>query len=341
MKKESKKINILLLNIVIILLSLKPLLAYNTNNICTNNIYQKINITYTYDSFYTGSIENKLFLAKNLFTNNKQILLANTLNYSEGVFIDKKDNSYILFSNTNNFSNAFSLLINYFKNEDDLKITDTFYFQSFWNYFLLNVNPFYNEELNDKNFILIGLINYFLNTDLFLAVFDGKDINKAIIFGTSSLDYPFYLSQYQDSYFNGFIVLSLIDKNNYRDFIDTKLNFDSKRYNSNSILITFVNKDLKIIKYFVLRFPNKIIDLSIIKRSMDNILLKVDYIDNISNYYISSNFVNINFTDITLANTNYNTFTNFYVDNSLIDFKNYQLSLKKIQTNLIFRKNIF
>jgi hypothetical protein len=88
MKKESKKINILLLNIVIILLSLKSLLAYNTNSIYTNNIYQKINITYTYDSFYTGSIENKLFLAKNLFTNNKQILLANTLNYSEGVFID-------------------------------------------------------------------------------------------------------------------------------------------------------------------------------------------------------------------------------------------------------------
>jgi hypothetical protein len=51
MKKESTKINILLLNIVIILFSLKQLLAYDTN---TNNIYQKINITYTFDSFYTG-----------------------------------------------------------------------------------------------------------------------------------------------------------------------------------------------------------------------------------------------------------------------------------------------
>lgn len=335
MKKELKKINILLFNIIIILFSLKPLLAYNTN---INNIYQKINITYTYNSFYTGSIENKLFLAKNLFTNNPKILLANTLNYSEGVFIDKKDNYYILFSNTNNFFNSFSLLINYFKNEYELKITDTFYFQAFWNYFLLNVHPFYNEESNDKNFILIGLINYFLNTDLFLGVFDGKDVNKAIIFGTSSLDYPFYLSEYQDNYFNGFIVLSLLDKNNYRDFIDTKLNFDSKRYNSDSILITFINKNLKIRKYFVLRFPNKIIDFSIIKRSIDNILLKVDFIDNISNYYISSNFVNINFTDITLTNTNYNTLNSFYVDNSLIDFKNYQLTLKKIDTNLCFYK---
>jgi hypothetical protein len=306
-------------------------------NIFSLDIYNKINITYSYNSFYTGSIENKLFLAKNLFTYNRILLIANTVNYSEGVFIDSINNNYILFSNTNNFSNTFSLLVNYF--EDDISkinIIDSFYFQSFYNYFLISVSPYYEE--NNKNFALLGLINYFLNTDLFLAIFDGQDIKKAIIFGTSSSDYPFYFSQYLDSNFNGFIILSLIDKNNYRDFIDTKLNFDTKRYNSDSILVTFIDRNLKVKKYFVLRLPNKIVDISIIGKSIDNVLLKIDFIDKISGYYISSAFVNINFNNATLANINTNIFNNFYVDNFLIDFKNHILNLKKVNTNVIFNK---
>ncbi|MCX7870001.1 MAG: hypothetical protein N2485_00260 [bacterium] len=332
-KKQKKQI-IIKIFIFIIILNLF-FIKIKANNYL-ENIYRKINITYTFESFYTGSIENKLFISKNLFTDNPILFTTNNFNYSQGVYIDSIDNNYILFSNIFDFSNNYSVLVNYFEDKrDKIDITDSFYFKSFYSYFLIDVISFYNEL--EKEFGLIGIINYFFNTDLFLGIFDKEDIKNSIIFGTSSLDYPFYFAKYSDPNFNGFIVLSIIDKNNYRDFLDTKLNFDFKMYNSNSILVTFIDDNLKISKYFVLRFPNKITDLSIIKNSIDNVLLKVDFIDNISGYYITSIFVNINYKNTSLANSN-NIFNNFYIDNSLIDFKSYKLTLNKTKIDLYFFK---
>ncbi len=330
--KKTQRNFILIFLIFIIFFSLFFIKTQANNYL--ENIYKKINITHIHESFYTGSIENKLFISKNLFRNTPILLTTNNFNYSEGVYIDSKNNNYILFSNILDFSNNYSLLINYFEDKGDkINIIDSFYFKSLYSYFLISAISFYNEE--DKHFGLLGMINYYFNTDLFLGIFDSKDIKNSIIFGTSNLDYPFYFSKYSDSNFNGFIILSIIDKNNYRDFLDTKLSFYLKRYNSDSILITFIDNNLKISKYFVLRFPNKITDLSIIKNSIDNILLKVDFIDNISGYYITSIFVNINYKNTNLANTN-NIFNNFYIDNFLIDFRNYKLILNKTKIDFIF-----
>lgn len=303
--------------------------------------YQNIIINYTFENFYTGYIDGKMFLAKNLFQGDgSKVLVFNGYNFSEGVFIDKfpkkKDlsNEYLLLSNTNSFFNSYSLLLTRFS--EDLVILGGKVFRITKDYFLVEV---YKDYWGGKEcYFLLGLIKNVFDIDLVLSIFDGFDIKFSINFGTSGFDYPIHFSRYINENFNGYLMISLIERNSYKDFTDFRLAILSKRFNSDSILVSFLkeeDKNFKIIKYYSLKFPRNIVDYVVVKRAMDSVLMRIDFVDKVSGYYIATNFVNIDFNGAHITGTNYDLFNQFYQDN-FIDLKSYFLNFSWFNVNPSF-----
>ncbi|MFN3478244.1 MAG: hypothetical protein ACK4ZM_02615 [bacterium] len=177
--------------------------------------YQNVIINYTFENFYTGYVDGRLFLAKNLFQKtDSKVLIFNGFNFSEGVFIDRVPKNlnlsqeYFLLSNTNSFYNSYSLLLNYFV--EDLAILRGKLFRAGRDYFLVDVHKDYLN--GNENYFLLGIIKNVFDVDLVLSVFDGSDIKFSINFGTSYFDYPLYFSRYIDDNFNGYLMISLIEK---------------------------------------------------------------------------------------------------------------------------------
>jgi len=279
--------------------------------------YENLVINFSFENVYTGRIEDKMFLAKNLFSKDYLIIVPNIYNFSEGIFIDKKDDStYFSVSNTNSFSNKFCIFATIFNK--DLIIYRNKIFVTYSDFYIINFFSGYENE--KKTYFFIGLLNKTFDINGVLGKFSfdefkGIDITKSVEFGTNLTDYPFYFSQYESDDFKGYLVLSLIEKNYTRDFNDLKLTFESKRFNSDSILVCFFDSNMDLKKYFALRFPRNIIDFSVVRKSLDSVLLRVDFVDRISGYYIATNFVNISFNDTYITGTSYDVFNQFYLDN--------------------------
>ncbi|MFN4219568.1 MAG: hypothetical protein ACK4GJ_01440 [bacterium] len=304
--------------------------------------YQNVIINYTFENFYTGYVDGRLFLAKNLFQKtDSKVLIFNGFNFSEGVFIDRvpknlnSSQEYFLLSNTNSFYNLYSLLLNYF--DEDLAILRGKLFRAGRDYFLVDVHKDYLN--GNENYFLLGIIKNVFDVDLVLSIFDGSDIKFSINFGTSYFDYPLYFSRYIDDNFNGYLMISLIEKNIYRDFTDLRLAILSKRFNSDSILVSFLkdenDKNFKIVKYYSLSFPRNIVDYSVIKRSVDSVLIRVDFVDKVSGYYIATNFINIDFNGARITGVGNDIFNQFYQDN-FVNLKNFYLKFESVNVNPSF-----
>ncbi|MCS7244103.1 MAG: hypothetical protein RMJ36_05165 [Candidatus Calescibacterium sp.] len=293
-------------------------------------------INFSLDGFYTGRIDNKLFLARNLFSDNNIVLVPNIYDFSEGIYINKiSDSEYFLISNTNGFGSVYSMLVTFFSK--DFVVMESNIFSTYYSYNILKV--YENYEQSDREFFLIGLINNFFDFDIVLSKYDLKNVENSIRLGTNFVDYPIYFSENETKKFRGYILLSILEKNNYRDFNDLKLTMDTKRFNSDSILVCFFNSNMKIEKYFVLRFPNNVVDYSIIQKSMDSVLLRVDFIDRISGYYITNNFVHIDFDNVYVVDHKYSGFDRFYVDN-FVNLRFNPINFSKSRVNLVFNRVI-
>lgn len=300
--------------------------------------YENFVINYSFENVYTGRIEDKMFLAKNLFSKDYLVIVPNIYNFSEGIFIDKKDDStYFSVSNTNGFGNKFCIFVTLFNK--DLIIYRNKIFSTYSDFYILNF--FNGYENGEKTYFFIGILNktFDINGVLGKVSFDefnGTDITKSVEFGTNLTDYPFHFSQYESDDFKGYLVLSLIEKNYTRDFNDLKLTFESKRFNSDSILVCFFDSNMDLKKYFALRFPRNIIDFSVVRKSLDSVLLRVDFVDRISGYYIATNFVNISFNDTYITSTNYDFFNQFYID-SFVGVSSNKLKFNSNDVNITFK----
>ncbi|MCS7165912.1 MAG: hypothetical protein RMJ51_06560 [Candidatus Calescibacterium sp.] len=292
---------------------------------------ESIIINYVLDDFYTGRIDGKLFIGKNLFLANSLILVPNIHNFSEGISIHKMNNSrYFLLSNTNSFGFYDCLLVVFFSR--DLSIMNTSIFKTSYPYNLIKVFECY--ENNMKKFYLLGLIKDLFDFEICISRYDGDKIEESVKLGTNFIDYPIYFSEYESDKFKGYVLLSLCVKSTYVNFIDIRFNMDIKRFNTDSMLVCFIDQEMKISKYFVIRFPSNIIDYSIVKRSIDSVLLRVDFIDKIYGYHLTNNFIHIDFNDVRFAGYRHKE---LYVDNFFY-FKHSSVDFSKIDVKIVFNK---
>ena len=323
-----KKFSIFLILIIPIICKI-----YGYSNI---KYYENLIINYTLEDFYTGQLNSKAFLATNLFSNKNILLLTNINGFSEGVYIGKKNQKslYYFVWNINNLNKSY-VIFTFF--DKSLNIYDNFVFKTNFNHYFLNIYEFYKES---EQIFVLGLMKDIFDIDLFIAKLDDFSYNQKIRllkFGTNFIDYPIYFAQYQRDNFNGYILLGLIENNNYRDFYDLKLNFFSKRFSSNNILVCFLdedsNNDLKIVKSFAIKFPRNIIDYDIIKKSIDSVLIRVDSVDRVSPYIVTS-FINIDFNNAYISDSSRGILNQFYVDNWIsIKSNSFLLSLDSLNIN--------
>lgn len=286
-------------------------------------------INYTLDNFYTGRIDKKLFIGKNLFLKEGLILVPNIHNFSEGISIHRMGESkYFLLSNTNSFGSFDSLLVILFS--EDFSIINTSLFKISYPYNVVRV--FEDYENNMRKFFLLGLVKDLFDFDLCISKYNGDIIEKSLKLGTNFVDYPLYFSEYECDKFKGYVLLSLCDRNTYSNFIDIRFNMDIKRFSTDSLLVCFIDPEMKISKYFVIRFPSNIVDYSIVKKSIDSVLLKVDFIDKIYGYHFTNNFIHIDFNDVHFIGYRHK---DLYVDN-FINFKYSFVSFSKIAVKIVF-----
>lgn len=295
--------------------------------------YEKLIINYSFEDFYTGNLDNKIFIAKDLFSSNYKLLVSRSYNFSEGIYINKLDSTYFVLSNTNFFSNRFSLLVTYFNTY--LSILENKLFYSYGNYYLISVNDFYED--GNKIFFLCGLIDNVFDFDVIISKFNGVYILDSIRLGTNLLDYPIYFYKYNDNNFDGYLILSLIENNYFKNFDEIKFIMDSNKFNSNSILVCFLDSKMNVIKYFAIRFPRNIIDYEIIRKSIDSVLIKIDFIDRVSGYYIVSNYINISYSKTYITGVNTDVFNQFYIDD-FVNFKNSKVKFYLNEVSLDFTK---
>jgi len=296
---------------------------------------EKIIVNYTLDSYYTGQIDNKLFLTNNLFSQNPYVLIPTFDILSEGVYIQRFNSDYILFSNINSFNEKSYLLATYFYDSDNkIKIIKNIAFKMNDNY---NALDFVNINSNKLLFI-IGLIHNIFDIDISISYFDGNIMSKGLLIGTNFSDYPIFFNEYKDSSFDGYLIISLCDRGIYRNIYDFRTEAQIRRFISDTILVCFLDRELNVKKYFTLRFPKDIVDYSIVRKSIDSVLLRVDFIDRISGYLITQNFINISFSNTKLLdNVGSNIFNRFYIEN-LFNFKSKFFDFYQSNKNIVFTK---
>ncbi|MFN3478243.1 MAG: hypothetical protein ACK4ZM_02610 [bacterium] len=95
------------------------------------------------------------------------------------------------------------------------------------------------------------------------------------------------------------------------------------------------DKNFKIVKYYSLSFPRNIVDYSVVKRSVDSVLIRVDFVDRVSGYYIATNFINIDFNGARITGVGNDIFNQFYQDN-FVNLKNFYLNFESVNVNPSF-----
>jgi len=299
---------------------------------------ERIIVNYTLDNFYTGQLDGKIFLAKNLFSNNPFVLIANLDSFSEGIYLEKCSDKYVLFSNIMDpFPNRSSLLVSYFHDSgSNIKVLKNKIFKLGDGYNAINfINSYYNS--NEMIFVM-GLVRNVFDVDISISYFDGDNMSKALTFGSDSYDYPIYFGQYKDYYFNGYMFIGLVDRINYKDFYDFKMAIQTKRFVSDTLLICFIDSNMKIKKYFAIMFPGDIVDYSIVRNSIDSALVRIDFIDRAYREFITQNFINISFSKTTLLDNTGNSLRRFYKIDNPSNFKAKELSFYQWDMNISYRK---
>ncbi|MEN3015201.1 MAG: hypothetical protein ABDH21_03975 [bacterium] len=275
---------------------------------CVKRYYQNIVVNHNFDNFYTGMIDNKAFIAKDIFSRNKIIIATNDFGYSEGIFINQLSDQKFMVFNISNYLNRYCIGLVYFN--EDLRILQTKILDTYSNIFVLEGQEFYTSST--KMFVFKGLIQDMLNLDSLIIFFDNQTL-KGVKISTSYTDYPFFISQYSDENFEGFLFICIMEKNTHMSFIDIRDSYRFKRLNYDSILVCFIDKNLMVKKEFAIRFPRNVVDLQVIKRALNGVLIRVDFIDSVSGYVILTGLIEINYKDIILVSKP-SLHNQFYVD---------------------------